>query len=109
MLLVGCGGAAENPSEGDIEVVPIALSGTAFAPGTPKQIEVPGDRLVMLDVRADGGPFRLSILGSSLAQTFKIPRDGSEMITLAEIKPGSPTKLLIGPREVLLVAADGQR
>ncbi len=96
------------PESTDFAPVDIDLTDGSFAKGTPKTIHVPSDFIVIVTARADSnGPYRLSVLSPSVAQTFKVPAGGGKKITLDSMREGQSAKLMIG-KSTVRVAADAE-
>lgn len=92
-------------SETDLVPVDVALEDGTFASSTPKTIHVPSDFLVLIDVKADdGGPYELSVLSPSSAQTLKIPSNSTQKITQDGLAPGKQIKLMLAGKTVRIVA-----
>lgn len=85
--------------------VDVALKNGGFAKSTPKTIHVPSDFLVLITVTADGkGPYSLSVLSPSTAQTYKIASNGTQKITQDGLAAGKQIKLMLGGETVRVVA-----
>lgn len=99
---------APAPESTDFAPVDIDLSDGTFAKGTPRTIHVPSDFIVIVSARADSnGPYRLSVLSPSVAQTFKVPAGGEKKITLDSMREGQSAKLIVG-KSTIKVAADAE-
>lgn len=103
--LSACGSRdAQAPATGGA-LIRIELAGDGFAKGTQRTQQVEAGQIITLDVRADGGPFSLGVLAPSMAQTFKIPADGGQTITLSKLESGESAQLMVGDQTVRIVAA----
>lgn len=92
-------------SETDLVPVDIELEDGSFAKSTPKKIHVPSEFLVLISVTSgDGGPYSLSVLSPSSAQTFKIASNSSQNITQDGLAAGKQIKLMLGGKTVRIVA-----
>lgn len=105
LVLSGCGG--DEPESG-IQTVNIELRDGGFARGTSLEQNVPADALLVLRVTADdNGPYRLSVLSSKTAQTFKFAEAAEKTISLDNLGPGGEAKLILGNgRETIKLVAD---
>jgi hypothetical protein len=89
--------------EAQIAPVDIALKNGKFAPDTPKTFHLPSDFLIVVHVTTDAdGPYSLSVLSPSMAQTFKIASNDSQNITLDSLKTGESAKLMLGRQSVTI-------
>lgn len=92
-------------SEADLVPVDVALKNGKFASSTPKVIHIPSDFLVLITVTADNkGPYSLSVLSPSTAQTYKIESGTTQKITQDGLAPGKQIKLMLGDKTVRVVA-----
>lgn len=93
------------PESTDFAPVDIELRDGTFAKGTPRKIHVPSDFIVIVSARADAeGPYRLSVISPSVAQTFRVPASGEKKITLDSMRQGQSAKLIVGDSTVTVVA-----
>lgn len=101
----GTASPAEQTSEANLVPVEIELKDGRFAPGTPRTVHVPSDFLVLITARTDSeGPYQLSVISPSTAQTFKIPSGETQRITQDGLAPGGVIKLMLGKQTVKVVA-----
>ena len=102
----GTGGATASPdTEAQLVPVDVRLSGDGFAPSTPSKFHVPSKFLILVNVRSSSpNPLSLSVLATSIAQTFRIPAHGEQKISLNALDSGDSIKLMIGNQTVLIVA-----
>ncbi len=105
LVLVGCGSSNGSGSAGANSLLRIDLKDGGFAKGTPESFSVKPGALITLGVHtAGGGTYRLSVLAPSTAQTFKIPPDDSQTITIAKLDLGETAKLVVGKDTRKIVA-----
>ena len=101
----GTASPAEPTSETNLVPVEIKLEDGRFASGTPRTVHVPSDFLILITASTDSkGPYQLSVISPSTAQTFKIPSGETQRITQDGLKPGGVIKLMLGKQTVKVVA-----
>lgn len=110
LAIVGCGeaddAAESTTAQTGLADVDVRLEDGGFADSMPSTIRVPGQSLILVNVSAgSGGPFRLSVLSRSTAQTFKLKSHESLKLTLDELKPGETAKLIAG-KQTLKIGLD---
>lgn len=102
-LVCGCGDDASKDAK--LASVEVKLADGGFAASTPKTFHVPPEAVVLVNVKTDrDGPYRLSVLSRSTAQTFKIASNDELEITLAGLKANETAQLILGKAKVPITA-----
>lgn len=109
----GANGPAEERgrSDGaptDFAPVDISLKDGGFAKSTPRVFHVPAGFMIILRVVADEqGPYRLSVISPSTAQTFKVSPKQTLRLTIDSLRSDQVAKIMLSGRTVR-VAADAE-
>lgn len=106
LTLASCGNDPSEPSTG-LETVDVALTNGSFA--TKELPKVPDDALIVLKFSADGqGPYRVGVLSSKTAQTFKIPENSTKTVSLDALGPGGEAKLILNNKKQITLTTIGR-
>lgn len=98
----------QAPESTDFAPVDIELKNGRFAPGTPKEIHVPSDFIVIVSAEADDhGRYRLGVVSPSVAQTFFVAPGEQKKITLDSLREGQQAKLMLG-KQTVQISADAE-
>lgn len=108
LALTGCGNAedASDSAVGETGMtnIDVKLEDGGFADSTPSTFRVPAGSLILINAQTGrGGPFRLSVLSRSTAQTFKLKSNDSLNLTLDSLKTGEIAKLISDQKTVKIV------